>query len=134
MDLGRPEQSLLSFRFPLSWHTFQRMLTTGESILVLDTAADLGWQDNQEWEWVRSFIGVPLVISDETIGFLNAGHSEPNFFNPKHLLMLESLAHHASVAIQNARLLDESKRPWKRNKACEINWFMRISWLPLGKW
>jgi signal transduction histidine kinase len=51
-----------------------------------------------------------LVISDETIGFLNASHSEPNFFEQKHLLMLESLAHHAAVAIQNARLLDELKK------------------------
>jgi C4-dicarboxylate-specific signal transduction histidine kinase len=50
-----------------------------------------------------------LIISDETIGFLDASHSEPNFFDQKHLLMLESLAHHAAIAIQNARLLDELK-------------------------
>jgi two-component system NtrC family sensor kinase len=50
------------------------------------------------------------VISDETIGFLNASHSEPNFFDQKHLLILESLALHASIAIKNARLLDELKK------------------------
>ena len=56
------------------------------------------------------------MISDETIGFLNASHSEPNFFDQKHLLMLESLAHHASVAIQNARLLDELKKALEKEQ------------------
>jgi len=57
-----------------------------------------------------------LVISDETIGFLNAGHSEPNFFDEKHRTMLESLARHASVAIQNARLLDELKKALEKEQ------------------
>jgi C4-dicarboxylate-specific signal transduction histidine kinase len=100
----------LNFRFPLSWQTFQRMRTTGQSIHISDTALEPRWQTIQGSEWVRSSIGVPLVISDETIGFLNASHSEPNFFDQKHLLILESLALHAAIAIQNARLLDELKK------------------------
>jgi PAS domain S-box-containing protein len=104
------EQNLLSFRFPLTWYTFRQMRANGQSILISDTAREPRWQNIQGLEWVRSYIGVPLVISDETIGFLNASHSEPNFFDQRHLLMLESLAHHASVAIQNARLLDELKK------------------------
>jgi PAS domain S-box-containing protein len=104
------EQNLLNFRFPLSWQTFQQMVTTGQSILISDTTLEPKWHTIQGSEWVRSSIGVPLVISDETIGFLNASHSEPNFFYQKHLLILESLALHAAIAIQNARLLDELKK------------------------
>ena len=104
------EQNLLNFRFPLSWYTFQQMRANGQSILISDTAREPRWQNIQSLEWVRSYIGVPLVISDETIGFLNASHSKPNFFDQRHLLMLESLAHHASIAIQHARLLDELKK------------------------
>jgi PAS domain S-box-containing protein len=104
------EQSLLGFRFPISWPIFHEMFTTQKSIYIADTARETRWQRIQGAEWVRSCIGVPLVVSDETIGFLNASHSEPNFFSEKHLLMLESLAYHASVAIQNARLLDELKK------------------------
>jgi C4-dicarboxylate-specific signal transduction histidine kinase len=114
--LEKIEQNLLAFRFPLSWHTFQHMRTTGESILISDTAREPGWQNLQNLEWVRSYIGVPLVISDETIGFLNASHSEPNFFDQKHLLILESLAHHAAIAIQNARLLDELKKALEKEQ------------------
>jgi PAS domain S-box-containing protein len=110
------EQNLLNFRFPLSWPTFQQMRATGQSIYVSDTALEPRWQTIQASEWVRSTIGVPLVISDETIGFLNASHSEPNFFDQKHLLILESLAHHAAIAIQNARLLDELKKALEKEQ------------------
>ena len=108
--LEKIEQSLLNLRFPISWPTFHQMRTTRKGIYISDTARDTRWQNIQGAEWVRSFIGVPLVISDETIGFLNASHSEPNYFDAKHCFMLESLAHHASVAIQNARLIDELKK------------------------
>ena len=117
--LEKIEQSLLEFRFPISWPTFHQMYTTRKSIYIADTTRDPRWQTVQGAAWARSCIGVPLVISDETIGFLNASHSEPNFFDQKHQTILESLAHHASVAIQNARLLDELK------KALEIEQAMR---------
>ena len=117
--LEKIEQSLLDFRFPISWPTFRHMQTTRKSLYISDTTRETEWQTVQGAEWVGSCISVPLVISDETIGFLNASHSEPNFFDKKHLMILESLAHHASVAIQNARLLDELK------KALEVEQGMR---------
>jgi PAS domain S-box-containing protein len=104
------EQNLLNFRFPMSWHTFHQMSTTHKSMHITDTATEPEWRHIQGAEWVRSCIGVPLVIGDETIGFLNASHREPNFFDKKHLMIFESLAHHASIAIQNARLITELKK------------------------
>ena len=113
------ERNLLNFRFPVSWPLFHRMYTTHESISITDTAREPGWQTIQGGEWVRSCIGVPLLISNETIGFLNASHNRPEFFEQKHVLILESLARHAAIAIQNARLLDELK------KALEVEQSMR---------
>ena len=110
------EQNLLNFRYPTSWYIFHQMCTTHQSIHVADTAVEPEWQTIQGAEWVRSYVGVPLVISDDTIGFLNASHSEPNFFDQKHLLILESLAHHAAIAIQNARLLDELKKALEKEQ------------------
>ena len=114
--LEKIEQNLLDLRFLISWPTFHEMYTTRKRIYIADTAKDSRWQIIDGVEWVRSYIGVPLVISDETIGFLNAAHSEPNFFDVKHAFMLESLAHHASVAIQNARLLDELKKALEKEQ------------------
>lgn len=116
LGLEKIEQNLLDFRFPISWPTFHQMYSTRKSIFIPDTAREPGWQSIDGSEWVQSCLGIPLVMSDETIGFLNASHSEPNFFDQKHLIMLESLAHHASVAIQNARLLDELKNALEKEQ------------------
>jgi PAS domain S-box-containing protein len=116
LGLEKIEQNLLDFRFPISWPTFQQMYTTRKSIFISDTTKEPGWQTIPGSEWVLSCISVPLVMSDETIGFLHASHSEPNFFDAKHLLMLESLAHHAAIAIQNARLLDELKKALEKEQ------------------
>jgi C4-dicarboxylate-specific signal transduction histidine kinase len=114
--LEKIEQNLLDFLFPISWPTFHQMYTTRKSIHISDTAGYSGWQTIHGSEWVRSCLGVPLVINDETVGFLNASHSEPNFFEEKHLNMLESLARHASAAIHNARLLDEVKEALEKEQ------------------
>lgn len=131
--LEKIEQKVLNLRFPLSWHTFQHMHTTGQSILFSDTEKEPSWQTIQGLEWVRSYIGVPLIISDEVIGFLNANHSEPNFFAQRHRLILESLAHHASVAIQNARLLDELKKALEKEQAMRNQLVQADKLAALGK-
>jgi len=131
--LEKIEQNVLDFRFPVSWPTFQQMRTTRKSIHISDTAGNPGWQTIQGSEWVRSYIGVPLVISDETVGFLNASHSEPNFFEGKHLIMLESLARHASVAIQNARLLDEVKSALEKEQGMREQLVQADKLAALGK-
>ena len=131
--LEKIEQSVRELRFPISWPTFHQMYTTRKGIYISDTARDTRWQTIQGAEWARSFIGVPLVISDETIGFLNAGHSEPNHFDAKHCFMLESLAHHAAIAIQNARLLDELKKALEKEQGMRNQLVQADKLAALGK-
>ena len=131
--LEKIEQNLLHFRFPISWPTFHQMHTTQQSICIADTVGEPGWQNIQSLEWVRSYIGIPLVISDETIGFLNASHSEPNFFDQRHLLILEALARHASIAIQNAGLLDELKKALEKEQGMRNQLVQADKLAALGK-
>ena len=131
--LEKTEQNILSFRFPLSWPMFQQMRSTGQSIHVPDTAKEPGWQNILGLEWARSYVAVPLLISDETIGFLDASHNEPNFFDQKHLLMLESLAHHAAVAIQHARLLGELKKALEKEQGMRDQLVLADKLAALGK-
>jgi C4-dicarboxylate-specific signal transduction histidine kinase len=131
--LEKIEQNLLDFHFPVSWPTFHQMYTTHKSIYIADTAKEVGWRKIQDLDWVRSCIGVPLVISDETIGFLNASHSKPNFFDQRHVVILESLALHASVAIQNARLLDELKKALEKEQGMRNQLVQADKLAALGK-
>lgn len=127
------EQNLLHLRFPISWPIFHEMYTTHKSIYVADSAKEPGWRKVEGAEWVRSCVGVPLVINDETVGFLYASHSEPNFFDEKHVNMLESLSHHASVAIQNARLLDELRKALEKEQGMRSQLVQADKLAALGK-
>ena len=52
-------------------------------------------------------MGAPLLAGEEVIGLLSVQSFEPGVYTPVDLQFLSTLAHHAAVAIQNARLFAE---------------------------
>jgi PAS domain S-box-containing protein len=83
---------------------FQRIWSERKRILIPDTKKQEGWQAFTGHQQFRSWLCVPLVASEEFLGFLSVGHTEPNHFSENHLRRAELLAIPAAVAIQNARL------------------------------
>ena len=67
------------------------------------------WQSFKGHKQLRSWLCVPLVASEEFLGFLSAGHSEPNRYSQEHLRRAELLAIPAAAAIQNARLYQTAR-------------------------
>lgn len=55
----------------------------------------------------RSSLSVPIIVQDELIGTLNLLAREPNAFTPEHVEIAREVANQLSVAIQQARLLDQ---------------------------
>ena len=49
-------------------------------------------------------------IKDQTLGFLNLSSTRLSFYTPLHAEVLQSFAHQAAIAIQNARLFKETQR------------------------
>ena len=82
----------------------KRMLEDRTSILIPDTKQEEQWQSFKGHSHLRSWLSVPLVASDEYLGFLSVGHEDPNRYTQVHLRRAELLAIPAAVAIQNARL------------------------------
>jgi signal transduction histidine kinase len=68
-------------------------------------------------EYVRSFIGFPLIARDRIVGTLTMAHDEPGFFGPQHIELLIPIASQAAVAIDNARLYEEAKRRARETSA-----------------
>jgi GAF domain-containing protein len=55
---------------------------------------------------VGSWVGIPLVRGGWVAGFLSAGTGDPKkSFSRRQLRLAEGLGHHASIALQNARLV-----------------------------
>ena len=91
--------------FPLIQRMFMRQI----GILLSDTKHEPEWRSLTRCGQLRSWLGVPLVASHQTLGLLSLGHSAPNTFTQEHLRLAESLAIPASAAIQNARLFECAK-------------------------
>jgi len=103
------EPSKKSPRCPLTFVAndspfFQRIWSERRRFLIPDTRKQEGWQTFTGHQEFRSWLSVPLVASEEFLGFLSVGHVEPNHFTEDHLRRAELLAIPAAVAIQNARL------------------------------
>jgi|GEM_PF-501190 len=53
------------------------------------------------------WMAAPLLVGNEAIGLLSVQSFQPGAYTQEHLLFLTMLAHHAAVAIQNARLFGQ---------------------------
>jgi len=59
---------------------------------------------------MRSELAVPLKTKERVIGVLHVQSAHLNAFDESDLAVLQSLAHQAAIAIENARLYDQAQR------------------------
>ena len=88
----------------------QRTLLSGRTSVVSDTRSDPGWLDWPKRHWVRSHASSPITIKGQVTGFLSLDSGTPGFFTQSHASRLQAFSDQAAVAIENARLHDESRR------------------------
>jgi sigma-B regulation protein RsbU (phosphoserine phosphatase) len=65
-------------------------------------------------ESTRSEVDIPLIIKDRLIGVFSLQHHEKNAFDQERIQLLESLAAHIAIAIENARLFRNEKMERER--------------------
>lgn len=65
---------------------------------------------------VDTLLGVPMAIKDRTVGVLEAVNKRNGIFNEKDATLLSVTAAHAAIAIENARLLQTTKRALQQVK------------------
>jgi len=61
---------------------------------------------------LKSFLGVPLKIGERTIGMFELGSLNTNAFGNEEKQMLKTLASQAAVAIENARLFENTQHTY----------------------
>jgi signal transduction histidine kinase len=120
-DKSNPIRSrLVSIELPLNLPTLQKMISTGQPLLIPDTRLEPLWDPIEGSEWIRSYIGVPLNTGDLTLGFLNADSDQPNSFDESLLPVMQSFAAHAAIAIQNARLVQDLQNSLMQEKTLRL--------------
>jgi signal transduction histidine kinase/putative methionine-R-sulfoxide reductase with GAF domain len=92
---------------PLDMPTWKFMLATRSALLISDTDNDPRWIPLPGREWIRSYLGLPLQIGNDVIGFLSLNQDHPYAFTHTYARALTWFAAHAAIAIYNSQLYQE---------------------------
>jgi GAF domain-containing protein/HAMP domain-containing protein len=77
--------------------------------IAMDVGADAVFFNNPELPMTRSELALPLLIRERILGVLDIQSDKPEAFSVDDIDVLQTLADQIAVAIENARLLDESQ-------------------------
>lgn len=86
------------------------MIDHHKPILIIDVEIYTEWIHISKTTWIRSYIGAPIIVEGEVIGFINMDYPEPNRFTQAHADQLMAFANQAGIAIQNAQLHEAIRR------------------------
>ncbi len=83
---------------------------TGKPRVALNTGQDAVFFNNPDLPETRSEISLPLRAGDEVVGALDVQSTKPNAFDQEDINILTTLADQVSIAIQNARQYEETRK------------------------
>jgi GAF domain-containing protein len=82
---------------------------TGQPRIALDVGADAVFFNNPDLPNTRSEVALPMNSRGKTIGVLDVQSTEPSVFSGEDLQVLTALANQVSIAMENTRLLTETR-------------------------
>ena len=101
---------LASIRFPLATTlNLRRMADTGQPLIITDVYTWPGWVVLPKLDWARSYLGAPILIKGDVIGFIGLSAATPDHFTPTHAERLHAFARQAALALDNARLFQAER-------------------------
>lgn len=83
---------------------------TGQPRIALDVGTDAVYFDNPFLPNTHSEIALPLRIAGQVVGALDVQSEDSNAFTENDIDVLSTLADQVSIAIQNARTLEEARK------------------------
>ncbi|MCR4405719.1 MAG: GAF domain-containing protein [Anaerolineae bacterium] len=106
-----PQEKRQHTAVPFSERKAAWRVTQDRKPLVLpDVLQSSEWTSVDKMHYIRSWMGVPLIIRDEVIGVLTVDKTEPNFYSEQHVELVQAFANQVTLAIENARLYEAIKR------------------------
>jgi GAF domain-containing protein len=100
---------------------------TGQPRIALDVGADSVFFNNPDLPTTRSEAALPMRWRGETIGVLDVQSTEAGAFSSEDLLVLTALANQVSIALENVRLLTETRAALTQVQEV-YNEFTRAEW------
>jgi len=100
---------------------YERTIRNARPVHIEDTelefAGETALLDLSRKRGFRSALLVPLLLGSESIGLISVTRAETGKFSDDHVRLLQTFADQAVIAIQNARLFNETKEALERQTA-----------------
>ncbi len=77
--------------------------------IALDVGSDAVFFNNPDLPMTRSEVALPLLVRNKLLGVLDIQSDKPQAFNADDIDVLQTLSDQVAVAIESARLLDETQ-------------------------
>jgi len=86
---------------------FRVMAETGQTLIVADTRKTDDWEPHDPR--IRSWVGTPIRIMGEIIGFISFDQDQADFYTEIHAQRVKAFADLAAIIIKHARMYQENE-------------------------
>ena len=105
---------------------------TGRPRIAHDTGEEPVRFENPLLPYTRSEIALPLAVGDRVLGALDVQSTEQGVFGPQDIETLQGMANQVAIALENARLFQESGASLKEMEAIQRQYLLG-SWKSLAR-
>jgi len=81
-----------------------------QPIIIYDVQLDERFEKFEETNYIRGWMGIPLLTQGKLIGFLNLDSRTPGFYTNEYAALAQTFGNQAAIAIEKARLFQEQNR------------------------
>jgi signal transduction histidine kinase/putative methionine-R-sulfoxide reductase with GAF domain/predicted hydrocarbon binding protein len=114
-----PQEKAAALRFPFEQAASRDVILKQEVQIVPDVWADThlaqayrsvgAYEMRSTFNYVQSWMAVPMVVKNEVIGILSLDHSQVGYYNEHHAELARAFANQVAVSIENARLYQQEQ-------------------------
>jgi putative nucleotidyltransferase with HDIG domain len=115
---GLPEpEKLIGGKRPVKNPLFEEIFATLKPLILSDAQADARFEKWGGTDYIRGWMGVPLMDRGRAIGVLTIDSRVADFYSQQDANRAQSFANHAASAIEKARLFSETRKRMERLQA-----------------
>lgn len=106
----KDETEILNLRFPIPGDNPNTVvMERGTPFYLPDAGSVYDRFSKPPHDHIRSWLGIPLIVQDKTIGLLAIDSSEPNDFSEHEIMIATEFANQVAITLENVRLLKETQ-------------------------
>ena len=116
MTRVRGQDAPSSSPIPITRSVFRKVVTERAAVVAADAPSEVGQSESLMGAQIRSTLGIPLWRGDDILGVIQVDNREAGVLTSGDLEIMAVLAHNASLAVANARLVKRLRAAEERLK------------------